>query len=178
MKKQLFAFAVFLVVAAAATRVLRHFGFIALPPNVAPITALALFGGVYLPRRIAILLPFATMLVSDLAIGFYNPAIMLTVYLSFAVSVVFGFWLRKNASTARIVAASLSGSLSFFLTTNAAVWLFGTMYPKTLGGLGTAYLAGIPFFRNTIIGDLAFCGLLFGAYSAVRYTLRTRVPAT
>lgn len=177
MNRQLYVFAIFLVLAAAASRLLRHFGFINLPPNVAPIAALALFGAAYLPRRIAVLLPFAAMLVSDVMIGFYSPAIMATVYLSFAACVVIGFWLRRSMSALRIAAASLTGSVLFFLTTNAAVWLFGTMYPKTLGGLGAAYLAGLPFFRNTVIGDLAFCGLMFGAYGLARHALRVRVPA-
>jgi len=38
------------------------------------------------------------------------------------------------------------------------------MYPKNPGGLLSCYAAGIPFFRNTILGDLFYCGLMFGSF--------------
>ncbi len=177
MKKQLLMFAGFLVCAAAVTRVLRHFGFIDLPPNVAPVAALAMFSGAYLPKRLAVVLPLATMLLSDLVIGWYSPAVMASVYLGFFISVLIGFWLRRSPSVGRIVSGSLTGSVTFFLVTNAAVWLYGGLYPGTLQGLGASYLAGIPFFRNTVIGDLAFTGIMFGAYEAAQYLVRRRAVA-
>lgn len=177
MKKQLFAFAGFLVIAASATRVLRHFGFIDLPPNVAPVAALAMFGGAYLPRRWAIALPLAAMLLSDLFIGFYAFAVMATVYASFFVSVLIGFWVRKHRNAGNVFVGTLVGSVFFFLATNAAVWLYGGLYPRTLQGLSAAYLAGIPFFRNTVVGDLAFTGIMFGAYELARYLVQRRTVA-
>ena len=175
MKKNLVWFAAFLIIAAAATRVLRHLGFIDLPPNVAPVAALALFGGVYLPKRYAVILPLGAMLVSDLAIGFYTPTVMASVYASFMASSFIGFWIRKRQSLGTVVAGSLAGSVVFYLTTNAAVWMFGTWYPRTLQGLTSAYLAGIPFFRNTVLGDLGFVGVMFGAYALAQYLVRHRV---
>lgn len=164
MKRRLLAFAVFLVVAAATTRVLRHFGFIHLPPNVAPIAALAMFGGTYLPRRLAFVLPIGAMFISDALIGFYHPGIMASVYMSFLGSMLLGLWIRKRKSLATIAGASLLGSVGFFLVTNAAVWVFGSLYPQTGGGLLAAYMAGLPFFRNTLLGDLGFVGFMFGMF--------------
>jgi hypothetical protein len=41
------------------------------------------------------------------------------------------------------------------------------MYPKTMGGLGEAYVAGLPFFRNAAAGDLFFAALMFGVGALV-----------
>ncbi len=173
MKKQLLWFALWLVLAAATTRVLRHFGLIDLPPNVAPIAALAMFSSVYLPRRLALILPLAAMLLADALIGFYTPGIMLAVYGSFLASSTIGLWIRSRKRLSTIMAGTLGGSVFFFLVTNAAVWLFGTLYPRTMAGLVEAYVAGLPFFRNTALGDLAFTGLLFGTFElAVLFSRR------
>jgi hypothetical protein len=36
------------------------------------------------------------------------------------------------------------------------------MYPKTLDGLRICYVAALPFFRNSIVSELAFSLLIFG----------------
>lgn len=174
MARRLLWFALFLILAAATTRVLRHLGFIDLPPNVAPIAALALFGGTYLPRRLAFVLPLAAMLVSDALIGFYHPAIMASVYGSFMVSGALGVWLRTRKNLGTVIAATLAGSVVFYLVTNAAVWAFGSLYFHSAPGLLQAYVAGLPFFRNTVLGDLGFVGSMFGAYEFFVLFLRKR----
>ena len=47
------------------------------------------------------------------------------------------------------------------------------MYPYTWVGLEACYVAGIPFFKNTIAGDLLYVALLFGAFE---WRVR-RIPA-
>lgn len=177
MKRNLVWFAAFLVTTAAVTRVLRHLGFIDLPPNVAPIAAMALFGGAVLPKRLAFVLPLTAMFISDAIIGFYTIGVMVSVYVSFSLSALIGLWLRRHRNTRWILLGSLTGSILFFIVTNTAVWAFGTWYPRTISGLAAAYLAGIPFFRNTVLGDLAFTGIMFGAYAAAHYAIRRRSPA-
>lgn len=159
--------AVGLIFLAVASRVARHYGLLDLPPNVAPITAVALFSGVVLPRRYTFIVPLAAMLLSDLFIGFYTLPVMLAVYACFAISNVLGLALRRRQTPARIFGFSLIGSVVFFLVTNAAVWAFQTMYPHTVSGLMQAYSAGLPFFRNTVVGDLGYSIVLFGSYAAV-----------
>lgn len=132
------------------------------PPNMAPITAMALFGGIYLNKRYAILVPLATMLISDYFIGFHS--LMLWVYGSFALVGVFGIWLKNRKTFGIIFFASLLSSMLFFLITNFGVWVEGRMYPPTFNGLLMSYYMAIPFFRNTIIGDLLYTGVFFGAY--------------
>lgn len=165
--------AYFLIIAAAILRLLPH------APNFAPITALALFGGVYLrDKRLAIVLPLAAMLVSDIFIGFYEFSIMASVYLSFAISGLLGLWLKRRKDVGNTAAVTLTASVQFFLITNFAVWAFGTMYPHNMAGLLQSYVNALPFFRNTLLGDFFYVGILFGLYEFVSYYLRQRSLVT
>jgi hypothetical protein len=38
------------------------------------------------------------------------------------------------------------------------------MYPHSANGLVACYVAAIPFFQNTVAGDLFYTTLLFGAF--------------
>jgi len=125
---------------------------------------MALFGGAHMEKREALILPLAAMVISDLLIGFDSIPMRMTVYGSFLAIVFIGSLLKKSAKAPNVASASLASSLLFFLTTNFAVWAQGNMYPKTAEGLASAYYYAIPFFRNTILGDLFFTGLFFGAY--------------
>ena len=144
---------------AVALRLIPH------PPNFAPIAAMALFGGAYLDKKYALIVPILAMIISDFFIGFHNT--ILFVYGSFLLTGVIGVWLRKRRNTKTIFAAALASSLLFFIITNFGVWLTGNLYPKTFTGLLECYIAAIPFFRNTIVGDLFYTGVFFFGYEAV-----------
>jgi len=73
-----------------------------------------------------------------------------------------GALLGGRVSPMRVAAGSLASSIAFFLVSNLSVWAVWHMYPKTLAGLATAYVAAIPFFRNQILADLVFSAALFG----------------
>lgn len=166
--------AAWLILSGVVLRVLRHYGLIDLPPNFAPVSALAMFAAVTLPRRWALAVPVTLMFLSDWLIGWYNLPIMLTVYASFGVSTLIGFWLKRRVTIGRVIGSSVVGSVFFFLATNAADWGFGTWYAHTPAGLMQAYAAGLPFFRNTVLGDLVYTGLAFGVYGAVMVYFRRR----
>ena len=153
-----------LMLLAAFSRLIPH------PPNFAPIGALALFGGAcFASRRLAVGLPLLAMLLSDLALGLLagHPlqgfhALMPFVYGSFALSVGLGIWLRKHQrAVLPLAAATLTGSVLFFAITNFGVWLTG-YYGYTWQGLGACYLAAVPFFHNTLLGDAVYVSALFG----------------
>jgi hypothetical protein len=38
------------------------------------------------------------------------------------------------------------------------------MYAHTASGLAACYVAAIPFYQNTLAGDLLYAGLLFGGF--------------
>lgn len=136
-------------------------------PNMAPIGALALFSGVYLKRRYSFLVPIVALLVSDLFIGFYDWRLMAVVYGSFAISVVIGWLTRKDKNTFSIALGTLGGSIIFFLATNFAVWLFSDWYTQSLSGLLMSYTLALPFFRNSLIGDVFYTFMFFGVYELV-----------
>lgn len=148
------------------------------PPNFAPISAIALFGGVYLARSYAIVLPVLAMFASDMlgeALGLFPGfhRTMPAVYGSFVLVGLIGLWIRSRKSVATIVGGTLAASILFFLVTNFAVWREGILYPPTWNGLVDAYVAAIPFFRNTLVGDLFYVGIFFGAYELVVAWTRT-----
>ncbi len=141
---------------AAFVRLIPH------PPNFAPIAAMALFGGAYFNRKIlAVAIPLIAMFLSDIIIGFHPG--MYAVYLSFILIVMIGTTLRKKKKVVNIFLASVSSSVLFFIITNFALWLTGSLYPKTTVGLAACFTAAIPFFNYTLIGDLFFVGVLFSA---------------
>jgi len=154
------------IVAAAALRLVPH------PPNFSPIDAMALFSGAYLGRRsLAFVAPLAALLLSDLILGFY--AGMAFVYASVALVVLIGWWVSSPSTALHIGAGALAGSISFFLITNFGMWLFSGFYPLTSAGLAACFVAAIPFFQNTVAGDLFYTVLLFGGFAL----LERAVPA-
>lgn len=149
------------------------------PYNFTPIVALALFGGAHFQdKKQAYAITFAAMFLSDLFLGFHE--LMWAVYGSFAVIVAFGFWLQKRRNPLWMAGASLTSSSFFFVTTNFAVWAFSSLYPKTLSGLVDCYIAAIPFFQNSLIGDLCYVALFFGGFELAERTLPIlrRIPAS
>ena len=53
----------------------------------------------------------------------------------------------------------VGGSLWFFAWTNFGVWLMDGLYPSTLDGLLASYVAGLPFLRTMLLGNLVLVPL-------------------
>ena len=150
-----------MILIAAFTRLIPH------PPNFTAIGAMALFGGAYFSRKsLAYAVPLTAMFLSDIIIGFHPG--MYAVYLSFILIVMIGMTLRDKKKVGNIFFASVSASVLFFIITNFALWLTGNLYPKTAAGLAVCFTAAIPFFHYTLLGDLFFVGILFGAFELAR----------
>jgi len=163
-----FYLAIIFIISAAALRFAPH------PPNFAPIAALALFGGVYLNRKYALVVPVIAMLVSDYFIGFYDWKTMICVYLSFALIGLIGLFLKNRKSLLNVASGTFLGSVLFFIITNFAVWYFYDWYPHTLAGLNQCFLLAIPFFKNTLAGDFFYVGVLFGVYELATLWVKDR----
>ena len=147
-----------MILAAAAMRLLPH------PSNFTPIGALALFAGAHFDdKRWAFIVPLAAMLLSDLVIGFHGQIPL--VYGAFAVIVAMGFWLKEKKSAMNIAGASIVAGIFFFVVSNLSVWAFDGLYPLTLQGLVTCYIAAIPFFQNELTATLLYSAVLFGGFA-------------
>ena len=147
--------------------------FIPHAPNFTAIGAVALFAGNYIKSpSLKYTIPIAAMFLSDIFLGlslaFFT--VHISVYIAFTLIVLIGSEDYKDSrfkKTPNIILSSLAASSLFFLITNFGVWLAGG-YGYSLTGLAACYLAGIPYFGNTIIGDLTYCGILFGAYEYIK----------
>jgi hypothetical protein len=161
-----------IVLTAALARLLPH------PPNATPVAAMALLGGACLRnRKLAYLLPLAAMLLSDLVLGFtrYRMSSMLgiqpVVYACILATTAIGQLIKNRRSFWQVGAASLAGSIVFYIVTNFAVWAMGHTPGTPVSSLVACYVDAIPFFQNTLVGDLAYNTIFFGGLAL----LETRV---
>jgi hypothetical protein len=163
----------FLIGFDVAARLLLHV------PNVSPVAASALFAGMMLRRRsLAPVVPLATMLVGDAIVGFYDWRVIAVVYAALMLPALAGILARRHRTLPIIVLTVLACSLIFFATTNLAVWAFSGMYSADTAGLLQCYVAGLPFLKATIAGDLLWAAVLFGgAYLVRRLTQRGATAA-
>jgi len=156
--------AIILIIFAAISRLLPH------PANFAPIAAVGIFSAfVFKNNYLKFIVPMVAMLISDALIGFYTPFVMISVYGSFAIAVLLGNYLKRHASILNGAGVALLSSIEFFVVTNLAVFLFTPQYDKSWQGLINCYFYAIPFFRNTILGDLFYTGVIFGLYFGIKY---------
>ena len=152
------AVGMFLLIAfLVASRIIPH------PPNFTPVLAVAIFAPYFFREQaIAIALPLTAMVLADLIIGFHG--FMLWVYGVVAASTFISHIFRYTGShLIRTGALAFCSCLLFFIMTNFGVWLSSGFYPLTTEGLIACYTAALPFFGNTLVSTVAFCGLFYGA---------------
>jgi len=159
-----------LILVAAFSRLIPH------PFNFAPVGAMALFGAAYFSKRyLAFLIPIIGMWLSDLALNnlvygqyfdhfvwFYQGFAF--TYGAFILIGLLGMILLNKVKPQNLLLASLLASVIFFLVSNFGVWASTPLYTKDFTGLLTCYTAGLPFIKNTILGDLIYTTVLFGAF--------------
>ena len=151
-KKQIVIIAFMLV--AILFRLIPHL------PNFTPVTAIALFGGLYFTNKsMAYLVPMFIMVLSDLFLGFSTISIF--VYAAFLGVSFIGTQTKKPS-----VFTILLGSLSFFVITNFGVWLLS--YPKNWTGFIECYTLAIPFFRNSLLGDFFYSSVMILGFNFVQ----------
>ncbi len=160
-------FVISAIVFAVVMRLLPHW------PNFTPVAAIAIFGGAYINKRsLALILPVTIMFISDLIIGFHST--MVAVYIGMVIAALIGMQLRKRVKAGTIAVASVASSVVFFLITNFAAWASGYLpYTMDMTGLLSAYVAGLPFFNTSLLGDLFYSTVLFGSF----YLVSRRIPS-
>jgi len=148
--------------------------------NFAPVAAVALCGGIYLPRRLAFVVPLGALFVSDVFLNWhFGYALvsgeMISRYVALAASVGLGITLRARPRLATVLPASILGSFIFYIVTNTSSWLTWPGYSRTFAGWLQALTTGLPgyaptwmFFRSTLVSDLLFSALFVFCMAATR----------
>jgi len=151
------------ILAAVLVRVLPH------PWNMTPVGAMFLFSAAtFRSKWQGWLVPLAALMVSDYAVAkilYQGKFSWFSPYTLAAFSIVglLGWTLRSKITVLRVAGVAASGSVVFWVLSNLGVWA-GHAYPHTLAGLGACYVAAIPFFQNDLVGNLVYCGIMFGSY--------------
>lgn len=166
---------ILMLILAAFARLIPH------ADNFTPLGSIALFGGTYIRnKKLALVITSAAMLLGDILLqvfygtGFHDT--MIFVYGALAVITSLGFLLRKRLQIQTIMVGSLVSSLIFFFITNFGTWTTG-YYGFSGDSLTNCFIAGIPFFNGTLMGDLFYNFILFGSFSLIkwRYPVLTKI---
>jgi len=157
-----------LVTLGACARLAPH------PWNFTPMMAIGLYAGAKSAKlRTGIFATLLTLLVSDALLGFYGG--MWYVYSASLVPVLIGRFLCRGNEAGSIAGGAVCASVSFFVTTNFMVWASSHLYPHTAAGLAACFAAGVPFYRNQVLGDAFYTVVLFGGHKLVE---RLTQPST
>ena len=149
-----------MIVLGAGARLVPH------PWNFTPLMAIGLFAGSQARKAsTGILATLLALVLSDAVLGFYSG--FWYVYAAALIPVLVGRMIRNKSGAGTIAVAALASSLSFFVITNFMVWATGQLYPRTISGLFECFLAGIPFYRNQVLGDAFYTVAIFGGYAVL-----------
>ena len=147
-------FVVSLIFFAILSRFLPH------PPNFTPIAAIALLSSKgFTNRWVVFLIPIVSLFISDLFIGLH--ATIPFVYISFILIALLGMYVKKINTVSLLLSSTI-----FFLVSNFGVWLL--YYPISTEGLVQCYTMALPFFLNTVLGDLVYGALLIYPFYALQ----------
>ena len=172
MKKKLLLIILFIAVIFFG-RVLPH------PYNFTPLIAVTLLSSFAISNRmLALVVPLMGFWLSDLFMnnvvyaGYYSNFTifnsgMIWTYGAILLVGLMGSSFINKISSGKVVLASLSGSTIFYIISNFGVWFLSPMYAKSVTGLIQCYTLALPFYGTSLIGDLLYSSLLFGAYQLV-----------
>ena len=149
---------------AAISRLIPH------PANFTPVGAIGIYAAKKYGYKKAILITMCAMIAGDIFIGFGQYTTF--VYLGI-LSYIFFQKIFEKMKLSPLLAA-LSGSIFFFLISNFGTWI-GPWYEHSFDGLQKCFIMAIPFYKNTLFGDLIFTGILFGLDYAINKS-KGRLP--
>lgn len=143
--------------------------------NFAPLAALGVFSGAVIKdKKYAFLVPVLGQLIADAYFqlftkipGFYPGEIFN--YAALVAATALGTRMGQPKAL-KVLGYTLGGSVIFFLLSNFSMWTTG-YYGYTFSGFAETYVAAIPFFKNTLAGDMAGSVIMFGLYALLQRTL-------
>lgn len=125
-------------------------------PDATPLSAISLSAREHLGARAAYAIVFSTMLATDALLGFYDWRLMLSVYASVALMTALNALRPRGSGIMTALSFAFLGAFLFFAITNAAVWALSPWYAKSIAGLFTCLVAGLPFLRTMLLGDALY----------------------
>jgi hypothetical protein len=159
-----------MLVLTSLSRLLPH------PWNFSPLGAIAIFGGATIGYRyLNILIPLFYVWVSDLLVNnilyksYFNEFVWFYdgfywQYVNYVLISFLAYHVINSFKVYRIILFSIFSSLLFYLISNFGVWISGSLYPTDFQGLISCYVAGLPFLKGNLLGDLVYTSVLFGVY--------------
>lgn len=149
-----------LIVLGVLSRVIPH------PPNVTAVVGVTLLGAHAIRSPwLAALIPLAVMALSDIVLGWHSSALF--TYAGMLAGAFIGRGLLQRLSVVRLGGAAFLASLAFFVISNFGVYL-GGYYGYGIDGLLACYVAAIPFWGCSLVGDLGSAAILFGLFVLAR----------
>ncbi len=179
--------ALIMVVLGISMRILPHI------PNFSSVTATALFGGIHINKRFALVVPLIILILSDYILLYINPfnnpmvnfskvhpisamfhSTTAYVYGGFLISGLIGILLKNREKFHFILGGASIASIQFYLVTNFGVWATTTLYSPGIDGLIQSYIMGLPFFTWTFLGDVFYTAVFFGIYELAIWIAKNR----
>lgn len=139
--------------------------------NFSPLASIVLCGTVVFPKRIALIIPLAVLLISDWILNtfVYHESLwtmeIFPRYVAFAMVGGMALWIRKQQKSRApmLFGGAVAGAVIFYLVTNTASWIGNAAYAQNFAGWLQALTWGEPgfsptwiFFRNSLVSDLLF----------------------
>lgn len=189
MSKNIFYFCLFFILFGTAARLVPHLDNFA-PISALALFSGAALAPVINSRRggkdfaWVLILPVATFLVSDILIwvlrysngDFYPNSFWIQrmfdyscIFIISWLSRYFSKGIHLPGSWLKILTMTLGSSSLFFIVSNFGCWVVNSMssnsiYSNDFTGLLNCWIAGIPFYRGTMLGDLFYSAFFFGVY--------------
>lgn len=164
-------FLTLIILAAAFSRMIPH------QYNFSPLAAIGLFGAAHFEKKwLAVLIPLMATWLSDVFINNiiyaqYFDGFTLFYggfgwqYSAYILIAIFGVAIySKKVNILNVIGGALGASLIFFLLSNFGVFISNPVYTKDITGLIACYTAALPFAQGTLMGNVVYSSVLFGAY--------------
>jgi hypothetical protein len=143
------------------------------PPNATPLASLAILSAVMLRKPWAIGLTLVSLCLSDIILGYLNHSAIWGTWSWFTYSgyLALALCAPSQGRLSILLPYTLFATFGYWLWTNFGTWLEGLMYPYSWQGLVNCYVAGLPFLRNAVLGNLIYLVVLWFALQKLRITV-------
>lgn len=133
-----------------------------LPANVTAVGGVTIFGAYSIKNPLlSMLVPIGVMALADAILGWHGT--MIYTYGGMILAWIIARVMLSKLTTFRLLTATFLGSFGFWIMSNLGVFLSG-YYGMTLQGFIDCYTAALPFWRNSLVGDLISTAAIFLVY--------------